>query len=313
MQPALAGSAVVAGDTDRLIKVLLLGPAAVLPADRERFANIMPPFGAAYSDAEIASMINYLRKNFRSRRHRSQPGSSGRGPYGCTHDEFSHPLPLFSGRYRWVVCALLFAATTINYIDRQILSLIKPILDDQLHWTNAQFGQVNSAFQAAYAVGVLFFGWFIDRFGTRLGYGVSIAAWSVAAVGHALVGSIPGFFLARIALGLGEGGNFPSAIKAVALWFPKRERAFATGLFNAGANIGAIIAPAIVPWIALTWGWHMTFVLAGAAGFLWLFFWTPLYNVPGTESSSLSPGRTGSHPQRSGTGRQRSRPPGGRC
>ncbi len=186
----------------------------------------------------------------------------------------------FAGRYRWIVCALLFAATTINYIDRQILSLLKPILDDQLHWTNAQFGQVNSAFQASYAVGVLAFGWFIDRFGTKLGYGLSIAAWSAAAIGHALVGSIPGFFLARIALGLGEGGNFPSAIKAVALWFPKRERAFATSLFNAGANVGAIIAPAVVPWIALTWGWHMTFIVAGSAGLLWLFFWIPLYNTP---------------------------------
>src|SRR5581483_12227385 len=131
------------------------------------------------------------------------------------------------GKYRWVICALLFFATTINYIDRQILSLIKPILDKELGWTNEQFGDVNAAFQGAYAVGLLLFGWFIDRFGTKIGYAVSIAAWSVAAIGHAFVGSISGFLRARIALGLGEGGNFPSAIKGVALWFPKKERALA--------------------------------------------------------------------------------------
>ena len=184
------------------------------------------------------------------------------------------------GRYRWLVCALLFLATTINYIDRQILSLIKPILDDQLHWTNEQFGQVNSAFQAAYAVGLLGFGVFIDRFGSRIGYAVSIAAWSVAAMAHAAVGSVRGFMFARVALGLGEGGNFPSSIKAVALWFPKKERAFATALFNSGTNVGAIIAPAVVPFIALRWGWQTPFVVMGVAGLLWLLLWLPLYNDP---------------------------------
>src|SRR4029077_9832530 len=135
-------------------------------------------------------------------------------------------------------------------------------------------------FQGAYALGLLGFGAFIDRFGTRIGYAVSLAAWSVAAMGHALVGSVNGFFAARIALGLGEGGNFPSAIKAVALWFPKRERAFATALFNSGANVGAIIAPAVIPWLATTWGWRSAFVAAGAAGFLWLLLWLPFYDVP---------------------------------
>lgn len=184
------------------------------------------------------------------------------------------------GNYRWVVCALLFFATTINYTDRQILSLIEPILDRDLGWTNEQFGMVNSAFQGAYAIGLLAFGWFIDRFGTKIGYTVSIAAWSLAAAGHALVFSIGGFFAARVALGLGEGGNFPSAIKAVSLWFPKRERALATSIFNAGANVGAIVAPALVPWIALTWGWHYAFLAAGVAGLLWLLAWLPLYQVP---------------------------------
>src|SRR6476469_1763841 len=138
------------------------------------------------------------------------------------------------GNYRWVICALLFFATTINYIDRQILSLIKEILDKQIGWSNEQFGWVNSAFQLAYGVGLLGFGWFVDRYGTKIGYAVSIAAWSVAAAGHALVGSVGGFIAARACLGLGEAGNFPSAIKAVALWFPKRERALATSVFNSG-------------------------------------------------------------------------------
>ena len=184
------------------------------------------------------------------------------------------------GRYRWLVCALLFFATTVNYMDRQILSLLKPILDTELKWTNAQFGLVNSAFQLAYAVGLLSFGALIDRVGTKIGYAVSIAAWSLAAMSHALVGSVNGFIAARLALGLGEGGNFPSAIKAVAIWFPPRERAYATALFNSGSNVGAIIAPAIVPWLAFSFGWRSAFVFAGIAGLVWLAFWIPWYDIP---------------------------------
>jgi ACS family hexuronate transporter-like MFS transporter len=184
------------------------------------------------------------------------------------------------GRYRWLICTLLFFATTINYIDRQILSLLKPILDNELHWTNEEFGMVNAAFQFAYAIGLLGFGALIDKVGSRIGYALSIGAWSLAAIGHAAVGSVTGFATARVALGLGEGGNFPSAIKAVALWFPKRERALATALFNSGANVGAIIAPAVVPWLAFTFGWRSAFVAAGLAGMLWLFFWIPFYNSP---------------------------------
>ena len=185
-----------------------------------------------------------------------------------------------STSYRWTVCALLFAATTINYIDRQILALIKPILDEQLHWSNEQFGLTNAFFQLSYAISLMIFGWIVDKYGTKIGYAVSIAAWSCAAVGHALVSSIGGFYVARVVLGLGEGGNFPSAIKAVALWFPKRERATATAIFNSGTNMGAIIAPLIVPAIALSLGWHWAFIFAGIAGFLWLFLWIPFYNVP---------------------------------
>jgi ACS family hexuronate transporter-like MFS transporter len=183
-------------------------------------------------------------------------------------------------KYRWVICGLLFFATTINYIDRQILSLLKPILDDEIGWTSTQFGAINSAFQAAYGVSLFVFGWFIDKYGTKIGYATSIAAWSLAAIGHAVVSSLGGFFVARIALGLGEGGNFPAAVKATAQWFPKKERALATSLFNAGANVGAIAAPALVPVIAYSMGWQWTFIFAGLAGFIWLFFWFPLFDSP---------------------------------
>jgi len=185
-----------------------------------------------------------------------------------------------ASRYRWIVCALLFFATTINYVDRQILALIKPILDDQLHWSNEQYGNTVAFFSGAYAFSLLIFGWFVDRFGTKIGYAVSIAAWSVAAMAHAFVGSVTGFYAARVALGLGEGGNFPSAIKAVALWFPKRERALATSIFNAGANVGAVVAPLTVPFVALKLGWHWAFIFAGLSGLVWLFLWLPFYNVP---------------------------------
>jgi len=189
-------------------------------------------------------------------------------------------MPERAYRYRWLVCALLFFATTVNYIDRQILSLLKPILDTELGWSNTDFGRVNAAFQGAYAMGLLCFGYLVDRYGTKVGYALSIAAWSLAAIGHALVGSVAGFTRARVALGLGEGGNFPSAIKAVALWFPRRERALATALFNSGTNVGAILAPAVIPPIAEAWGWRAAFIAAGIVGILWLAMWIPLYEIP---------------------------------
>lgn len=184
------------------------------------------------------------------------------------------------GGVRWTICALLFLATTINYIDRQILSLLKELLDADIGWTATQFGLVNSAFQGAYALSLLFFGWFIDRKGVRVGYALSVGLWSLMAMAHALASSFGGFLLARVGLGLGEGGNFPAAIKTVAQWFPQRERAFATSLFNSGANVGAILAPAIVPAIALHWGWQSAFVLAGVAGLFWIAAWLPLYATP---------------------------------
>jgi ACS family hexuronate transporter-like MFS transporter len=184
------------------------------------------------------------------------------------------------GQYRWTICALLFFATTINYIDRQIFSLLKETLDKELGWSNEEFGLVNSFFQGAYAVGLLAFGWFVDRFGPKIGYAVSIAGWSLAACGHGLVHSIFGFKVARISLGLSEAGNFPSAIKAVAQWFPKRERALATALFNAGANVGPIVAPLTIPLIAARWGWRSAFVCAGLLGFIWLIAWEMIYEKP---------------------------------
>ena len=185
-----------------------------------------------------------------------------------------------TGNYRWTICSLLFLATTINYVDRQILSLVKPILDVELGWSNEEFGIVNAVFQGAYGFGLLFFGWFVDRYGSKVGYAVSIVAWSLAAMGHSAVSTVTGFMIARASLGVSEGGNFPSAIKATAQWFPKRERAYATSIFNAGTNVGAIVAPALVPWIAYTWGWQMAFIAAGVAGFLWLLLWIPFYDKP---------------------------------
>ncbi|HYP17622.1 MAG TPA: MFS transporter [Opitutus sp.] len=189
-----------------------------------------------------------------------------------------------------MICALLFAATTINYIDRQILALLKPQLDQELGWTNEKYGQMISAFQAAYPVSYVAFGWLIDRVGVRMGYSISIVCWSLAAMAHGFVGSVRGFFLARLALGAGEGGNFPACIKAIAHWFPPRERAFAASFFNSGTNIAAIIAPAVVPWIAFTWGWQMCFIIAGLAGFAWLIFWIPLYRNEPSESRLVSEG-----------------------
>ncbi|HEY3357764.1 MAG TPA: MFS transporter [Polyangia bacterium] len=185
-----------------------------------------------------------------------------------------------AGGYRWVICALLFVATTISYLDRQILALVKELLDQELGWTNEHFGLVNSAFQAGYAAGLLAFGWFVDRHGAKVGYALSITLWSLAALGHALVGSTGGLAAARVALGVSEGGNFPAAIKAVTLWFPRRERAFATAIFNSGSNMGAIVGPAVIPVIAYGLGWRWAFVFAGVAGLLWLLLWLPLYDRP---------------------------------
>lgn len=197
-----------------------------------------------------------------------------------TSDPAMAPLPFHSGWVRWRVCALLFLATTINYMDRQVLAILAPVLQKEIGWNEIDYGNIVVAFQVAYAVGLLGAGAFLDKFGTRLGYAVAIVFWSTAACAHALAGSVAGFSIARFALGIGEAGNFPAAIKTVAEWFPKNERALATGIFNGGANIGAIVAPLAVPWIALNWGWQWAFVVVGSMGFLWLVLWLIVYRPP---------------------------------
>ena len=184
------------------------------------------------------------------------------------------------GRYRWVICALLFFATTVNYVDRQVLGILSKDLKLAIGWTEVDYGNIVAAFNAAYAFGLLLAGRLMDRIGTRAGYALAIIWWSIAAMGHALARTPFGFGVARAALGIGEAGNFPAAIKTVAEWFPKKERAFATGLFNAGSNVGAIVAPLTVPWIASNWGWRWAFIITGAIGFFWLIFWLPLYRRP---------------------------------
>jgi ACS family hexuronate transporter-like MFS transporter len=184
------------------------------------------------------------------------------------------------GRVRWTICALLFLATTINYIDRQVIGILKPDLQKDIGWSEIEYSNVVFAFTFAYAVSLLVMGRVIDWMGTRRGFTFSVVWWSVAAMAHALAHSVFGFGAARFALGLGEGGNFPASIKTVAEWFPKRERALATGIFNAGTNVGAIVTPILVPWIVLHWGWRPAFVATGAVGFLWVALWLAYYRPP---------------------------------
>jgi ACS family hexuronate transporter-like MFS transporter len=194
------------------------------------------------------------------------------------------------GRYRWVICALLFFATTINYIDRQVLGILATDENFKrtIGWNEAEYGYVTTAFQAAYAIGLLLVGYLMDRFGTRKGFSFAIVFWSVAAMAHALARSALGFGVVRFALGLGEAGNFPASIKTVAEWFPKKERALATGIFNSGSNVGAIMAPLAVPFIAVTYGWQWAFIITGLLGFMWLVFWLMVYRRP-EEHPKLSP------------------------
>ncbi len=184
------------------------------------------------------------------------------------------------GHQRWVICALLFFATTINYIDRQVIGILARDLQTIIGWSEIDYGNIVAAFNAAYALGLLLAGRLIDRFGTKIGYALAIVVWSLAGIFTSLARSAFTFGIARATLGLGESANFPAAIKTVAEWFPKKERALATGIFNAGSNVGAVIAPLAVPWIALTWGWQWAFILTGAIGFVWLVFWLPFYHRP---------------------------------
>ncbi|WP_316838759.1 MFS transporter [Pedobacter gandavensis] len=202
--------------------------------------------------------------------------------------------------YRWTICALLFFATTVNYLDRQVLSLLHPMLEKEFNWTNSDYANITAAFQFVYAISMLFAGRFVDRLGTKWGYIIALIIWSIGAIMHAVaipigegattiltwigLGAMPvsvvGFIIARAVLAFGESANFPAAIKATAEYFPKKERSFATGIFNSGANVGAILAPLTVPWIATVWGWEAAFLIIGAVGFVWLAFWGIFYEKP---------------------------------
>ncbi len=212
------------------------------------------------------------------------------------------------GKYRWTICSLLFFATTVNYLDRQVLSLLAPSLSKEFGWTNTDYANITSVFQFVYAISMLFAGRWIDRLGTKRGFVLAIIIWSIGAIMHAVavpigtgvsnlfawigIGAVPvsiaGFMVARAVLGFGESGNFPAAIKATAEYFPKKERSFATGIFNSGSNVGAILAPLTVPWIAEQWNWQTAFLLIGAIGFIWLIFWKIYYEIP-RQQKRLSP------------------------
>jgi MFS transporter, ACS family, hexuronate transporter len=191
------------------------------------------------------------------------------------------------GRVRWTVCAMLFAATSINYMDRQVIAILKPTLEHSIGMTEVSYGYIVDAFQIAYAIGLLAAGRLIDKLGTRIGYMLVMAVWSFSAMGHALASTVLEFGFARFFLGLGESGNFPAAIKTVAEWFPQNERSLATGIFNSGANVGAILAPAIVPWVTLRYGWHAAFLTTGLFSVLWILWWFRYYRTP-TDHSTLT-------------------------
>ena len=184
------------------------------------------------------------------------------------------------GYFRWVICTLLLLGTTKNYMDRQVLGVLKVTLQHDFGWSEIAYGDLVSAFQIAYAAGMLLVGWLVDRLGTRLGYALAMIFWSLASMGTALANSLSSFMLSRYALGFWEAAVFPASIKAVAEWFPKKERALATGIFNAGTNIGAIVTPLIVPWMVVHWGWRTAFVGIGAVGFIWLAVWLLIYGNP---------------------------------
>jgi ACS family hexuronate transporter-like MFS transporter len=196
------------------------------------------------------------------------------------------------GRYRWVICALLFFATTINYMDRQVIGILRPVLQTELHWANPlnidlEYSYITTAFTIAYAIGVLFFGWFIDKVGTKKGYAVSVTIWGLSSLSHALARTSFGLGIARVGLGIGESGNFPSAIKTVAEWFPKKERALAAGIFNSGANVGALLAPLVIPWAIYYFAansahpfWQIGFIITGVCDLIWLGFWLLIYQKP---------------------------------
>jgi MFS transporter, ACS family, hexuronate transporter len=206
-----------------------------------------------------------------------------------THHPDKETISAKSGHRRWLICALLFFAATVNYMDRQVIGLLKPMLQHQFGWTENGYSNIVLAFQFAYGAGILFVGKFIDRVGTRRGFSLAVFVWSLSEMTHAAAVSVSQFAAARFCLGIGEAGSFPASVKAVAEWFPKRERALATGIFNSGANIGAIVTPVIVPWLTYRSGWRTAFIATGAVGLLWMIAWLVLYRRP-EETAAISSG-----------------------
>ncbi|HEX4053380.1 MAG TPA: MFS transporter [Tepidisphaeraceae bacterium] len=202
------------------------------------------------------------------------------GPPETTIDVAGTHGSLRPTRFRWVICTLLFFATTVNYVDRSVLSVLAPTLQQKIHWTDTQYGNINAAFTAAYAVGLLLAGRMIDIIGVRFGYAIALICWAISSMCHALVRTAFGFGVVRVCLGFFESANFPAAVKSVAEWFPNKERSFAIGLFNSGSNVGAIVAPLVVPIIAIKFGWQWAFVATGCAELIWVFFWIPIYRRP---------------------------------
>ena len=182
--------------------------------------------------------------------------------------------------YRWIIVTLLFTGTVINYLDRQVIGLLKPTLEVEFSWSETDFGSLMSAFSFAYAIGLLISGKFIDKVGTKIGYSVAVVVWSIAGMFHAAARSVTGFGIARASLGIGEAGNFPAAVKAVSEWFPRKERGLATGIFNSGTAVGSVMALILVPVIMQSYGWHGVFIITGALGFVWLAFWLIFYEIP---------------------------------
>jgi len=206
----------------------------------------------------------------------SQPSSSAGAPVVHLPGKIAGSI----GRRRWLICALIFFATTINYVDRTVLGLLAPMLQTKIGWNEAQYGYIVTTFQIAYALGLLVMGPLVDKLGSRIGYALAIVIWSLSAMAHSLARSVTTFAVARFGLGFGEAGNFPSALKTIAEWFPKKERAFATGIFNSGTNVGATFAPLIVPWIALHLGWQFAFLFTGVFSLIWVVVWLIVYRRP---------------------------------
>jgi ACS family hexuronate transporter-like MFS transporter len=210
----------------------------------------------------------------------SAPKSVNPHPAPVVREGVAPPPANHIGRRRWSICGLLFFAATVNYMDRQVIALLKPTLQIQFGWTEVGYSNIVTAFQFAYGAGLLFIGKLIDRLGTRKGFSLAVFVWSVAAMAHAAAGSVFQFAVARFSLGIGEAGSFPASVKAVAEWFPKRERALTTGLFNSGSNLGALVTPLVVPWITHRFGWRMAFIATGALGFVWILCWLLVYRRP---------------------------------